>query len=336
MTTQTFSGDSQVWQHGLSLLRLLVALLAGSSILLPNASDAEEQQTVQRYLLEARRLYDNFDDERALEQLSQARRLSGGPQDDALLSLYEGAVLADLGRTEASDAAFKAALLLQPEATLPVQVSPKVEQRFEAVRQHVKRELEAEAKRLAALESPRATAEAPVAQVQPLTTGEAVSHVPPPAASADAAPAEVRPLQVPPAPSAGAAVPMPVTPPASAPHAQVPQVSNGRGARSRAWLPATIGGGLMVGGGVSYLLARGEQSKLRSHDAGLATLEDVKRSASRGRMYQSVGLSLAGAGVVSLGISAGMYLLGRPSQSQTLGLDMGTDGTSAFVQGRWP
>ncbi|RKH17796.1 hypothetical protein D7V77_35220 [Corallococcus sp. CA041A] len=91
-----------------------------------------------------------------------------------------------------------------------------------------------------------------------------------------------------------------------------------------------------MGSGVSYLLARGEQSKLRGDDKGLDSLDAVKRSASRGRTYQAVGLALAGAGVVSLGISAGMYLLGRSSEPQTLAIDASTDGTSAFVQGRWP
>ncbi|WP_163988881.1 hypothetical protein [Pyxidicoccus caerfyrddinensis] len=258
--------------------RIVAALLLLGFNTLP--LKAQEQGRVQDHLLSARRLYDDLEYERALEQLSEARRFSNGAEDDALLSLYEGVILADLGKPDDAFAAFKAALLLQPEAKLPVLVSPKVTQRFEAVRQQVKLELEAEAQRRMAL-------------------------VPPPATQAQ-------------------------------PAAPVMQESGHRGSHSRAWLPATIGGGLLVSGGVSYLLARSEQSKLRGNEASLATLEDAKRSASRGRTYQWVGLSLASAGVVGLGISAGMYLLGQPSKSPPLGIDVSTDGTSAFVQGRWP
>ncbi|RKH11186.1 hypothetical protein D7V97_11940 [Corallococcus sp. CA053C] len=84
-----------------------------------------------------------------------------------------------------------------------------------------------------------------------------------------------------------------------------------------------------------YLLARAEHSKLRGDDASLATRDDVKRSASRGQRYQWVGAGLAAAGMVGLGVSVG-FLLGRSSRAKTLGMDVSTDGTSAFVQGRWP
>ncbi|MFP2934620.1 hypothetical protein ACLESO_57830, partial [Pyxidicoccus sp. 3LG] len=116
----------------------------------------------------------------------------------------------------------------------------------------------------------------------------------------------------------------------------VEAVSWRSGLRSRAWLPATVGGVLLVGGGVSYALSRSERSKLRNGDASLATYEDAERSASRGRTLQTVGVGLVGAGVVGLGISAGMYLLGRPAEPGKVGLGVSTDGTSAFVFGRWP
>lgn len=275
--------------------RLLGALLLVLTVLPSLQATAQEQGRVQPYLLSVRRLYENLEYERALEQLSRARRLSSGKEEDVLLSLYEGAILADLGRVKASEAAFKAALVVRPEAKLPVRVSSEVGARFEAVRRQVKQEVEAAA---------RSQVDVPV-------------QVPSPAAP---------PTPMPDAPHA----------PVLAPEAVVAQASSGQGPRTGAWLPATIGGGLLVGGGVCYLLARAEQSKLRGNDAGLATLEDVKRSGLRGKRYQWVGLGLAGAGVVGLGVSAGVYLLGRPSQAKALGVDVSTDGTSAFVQGRWP
>ncbi|MFP2927372.1 hypothetical protein ACLESO_19675, partial [Pyxidicoccus sp. 3LG] len=114
-------------------------VLLGWLVLMP--SSAWAQGAVRDYVRAARGLYEDLEFERALEQLSRARPFSTGPADDALLSLYEGVILADLGKLEASTAAFKAALYLQPDAKLPVKVSPKVAQRFESLRKQVKRDL---------------------------------------------------------------------------------------------------------------------------------------------------------------------------------------------------
>ncbi|WP_257463577.1 hypothetical protein [Archangium lipolyticum] len=114
-----------------------------------------------------------------------------------------------------------------------------------------------------------------------------------------------------------------------------PEVSAARGdTRSRALLPAIAGGVLLAAGGVSYGLSRGELSRLRTDDVGLATREDAHASASRGKTYQAVGMGLLGAGVVGLGVAAGLYLMGAPTGPVALGVS--TDGTSAFVYGRWP
>ncbi|WNG42703.1 hypothetical protein F0U60_00290 [Archangium minus] len=116
----------------------------------------------------------------------------------------------------------------------------------------------------------------------------------------------------------------------------VTKVARSGGMRSRAWLPAALGGVLLAGGGGFYALARNEQSKLRGDDSSLVTLQDVERSASRGSTYQAVGMGLAGAGVVGLGLATGMYLLGEPAEPQKVELGLSTNGTSAFVYGRWP
>ncbi|NRD60575.1 hypothetical protein HRD49_02325 [Corallococcus exiguus] len=310
MTKQTFFGDSHPWQNHRSLHIPLFPLLLILSVLFAQGSDAQEPGTVQHHLLAASRLYESLEYERALQHLLQAKRYSGGPQDDVLISLYEGAVLADLGRSDASDVAFKAALLLHPEATLPVQVSPKVEQRFESLREQVKRELSQ------APDLQHAPAQVPATETHPTQSSSE-----PPAAVADVVSA---PQGLPPSPRG------------RTPDSPGTQVSSGRGMSARVWLPGAIGGALLVGGGASYLLASGEQSKLRGNGEGLATFDDVKRATSRGTTYQWVGLGLAGAGVVGLGLSAGMYLLGDSSSAQHLAVDVSTDGTSAFVSGRWP
>ncbi|QSQ17099.1 hypothetical protein [Myxococcus landrumensis] len=257
---------------------LCLTLAGGFS---PGLVRAQESNAVQPYVLAAKRLYNDLQYEQALEQIARGKRLSHGPVDDALLSLYEGIIQADLGEPSSSDAAFKAALFLQPDAKLPLTVSPKVSERFESLRKQVKRELEASA----------------------ALRGE---DAPPPIIKAPAAPP----------------VPLREEPPPRAP--------------TRAWLPAAIGGGLLVGSGVTWLMARGQHSNLTSASGGVGTVQGMQDAASRGEGLQTVSAVLAGAGVVGLGVAAGMYLWGGSSNSQDVELSLGTDGTSAFVSGRWP
>jgi hypothetical protein len=246
---------------------------------------------VQPYLVSVSRLHEALEFERALEQLVTARRMSSGVEDDVALSLWEGIIMAEMDWKDEAAAAFKAALFLQPEAQLPVRVSPRLSEQFEAVRQEVKRSLT----RGGGARAP--VADAPHEQsVQPPGT-----DVPPGAVSVPAA---------------------------------EPQVRAGRTPRSRALLPAIIGGTLAAAGGVSWALSRGELSKLRNADPSLADLERVDRSVSRGRTLQTAGVGLMGAGVLGLGVAAGMYLLGAPTEQGAV--SVGTDGSSAFVSGRWP
>jgi hypothetical protein len=97
---------------------------------------------------------------------------------------------------------------------------------------------------------------------------------------------------------------------------------------------AAAGGSLLATGGLFFGLSKGERARLRASDARLGTLEDVRRSASRGQTYQTLGLGLMGAGLVGLGVATGLHLLGKPEEP--VSLTVSTDGTSAFVQGRWP
>lgn len=256
---------------------IAAVLLFVCVVLPPRSGLAREARTVQSYLAEAMRLYDLLEFEQALEQLAQGRTASTGRDDDASLSLHEGLILAELGRSEASDAAFEAALERQPDAVFPTVVSPKVQQRFEKVRQQVKARLT-------------------LRPSQPATHPSSSLQQDSVAASA------VEPSQ----------------------------------SSVRVWLPASIGGGLLVGSGVTYLLARGQEAKLKGTGSDFATPADVKRTTSRGQTYQRISLGLAGAGVAALGVSAGLYLMARPSKAQRLALSVGSDGTSAYLFGRWP
>ncbi|OJH35503.1 hypothetical protein [Cystobacter ferrugineus] len=267
------------------------AVLLGLVLILPVTARGEISKSVRTYLLSTSRLIEDLEYERALEQINRAKKMAQGPDDDVALSLYEGIVLAELGRgkQDESNAAFKAALFLDPDATLPLLVSPKLKRRFEQVRKQVQRELTEKNKE-----------ESPASKVVPSTV----------------APSPQSPAQ----------------PLLAQPATEVS--SRGAGLRSHALIPAIAGGALVVAGGVSWALAHGQKSKLRDPDSPFLSRADVEEVASRGRTYQTLGVGMLAVGVVGLGVATGMYLLGAPGESMSLRL--GTDGTSAFVSGRWP
>ncbi|SEU39429.1 hypothetical protein SAMN05443572_11452 [Myxococcus fulvus] len=272
-----------------------VGVLLLGLCLLPFGARAEVSPDVKRYLLSIHRLVEDLEHERALEQIARAKKVSKGPEDDVAVSLYEGVVLAELSRgKEEADAAFQAALFLDPEAKLPMAVSPKLRTRFEAVRQKVLAELAARGER-----------------PMPLRTeaGEGAG------APVDGKSAAGTSDQVPPG-GDGVLSERAVSP------------------RERAWIPAAVGGALAAGGGVMWWLASREESKLDDPSPDIRSRDDARKVASRARSLQTVSVGLLVGGVVGLGVGTGMYLLGAPRAP--LALTVGTDGTSAFVSGRWP
>lgn len=96
---------------------------------------------VTRYVTASVRLYESLDYERALDQLLRARPFSCGSDDDAVISMYEGAIRWDLGQQDQARSAFKEALLLEPDVDLPLKVSPKLRALIETTRADVKKEL---------------------------------------------------------------------------------------------------------------------------------------------------------------------------------------------------
>jgi len=128
---------------------------------------------VQRYIQAAAKLYESLDYDQALEQLAHAKALAVRADDGVEISLYEGIIYADMsGHRDQSQAAFRAALLLRPDARLPVKVSPKVEKEFEQLRKQVTQEQAKEqkeqAKRKVASKPPSpAASDRPVAGAPP-------------------------------------------------------------------------------------------------------------------------------------------------------------------------
>lgn len=258
-------------------------------LVVPIAARAASEGDVRDSINAVSSLYENLEYDHALQQLQFARQLPRGMDEEVTLALYEGIILCEMSKQAQGATSFKAALLLRPEAKLPVQVAPKIETLFHTVRQQVKSEL---ASSLARREAER-----------------------PKEPQADAAP--------PPSPPPALA---PTTASSSAPRREM--------LRRQALIPALAGGALAVAGGLSWTLSRGELEQLRNNAPRLATMEDVRRSTSRGRTLQTVGIGLLSAGAVGVAAAAGMYLLGAPQQPMTLGVS--TDGASAFVHGTWP
>ena len=108
----------------------LLTLLAGPCL----AANPE----LQKYLTSIAVLYENFENERALERIGQAKSLARGPEDDVAVALYEGIVLGEMDRMDEAARAFKTALRIDPDAKLPFKVSPKMVSMFEGQRAKTK------------------------------------------------------------------------------------------------------------------------------------------------------------------------------------------------------
>jgi tetratricopeptide (TPR) repeat protein len=278
--------------------------------LLSVSAHAEGESGVRAYLLSVNRLYQDLEYERAMAQIARARSLGPTVAEDVTLSLYEGIILADMNRWEESAGAFKEALFIQPEAKLPVKVSPKVEQSFEKVRQAVKQELAVHKQAPAPPPSPPSSP-----RLEPPAQAAASPQRAAPPGSAQAPTGE----QISPTPDVSSV--------------QAQRAPSGR-LQPKVLAPAIGGGVLMVLGGTSWAFSRRELARLKGNDSSLDTREEVRSSASRGRTYQAAGLGMLGAGLAGLGIAAGLHFLGSPSKEMALGVS--TNGTSAFVHGRWP
>ncbi|MDC0709176.1 hypothetical protein POL68_11940 [Stigmatella sp. ncwal1] len=114
-----------------------------------------------------------------------------------------------------------------------------------------------------------------------------------------------------------------------------PERTSPSGLRRYALIPAIAGGAFAVAGGITWGISRGELNKLKNDDPSIDTPEDVQGAGNRGRTLQTVGVSLLGVGAAGLVTAAGMYLLGD-SGSPAPSVGVSTNGTSAFIYGRWP
>lgn len=105
---------------------------------------ADVSPDVRKYVGSASALFEKLEYEKALAQLKRAKAKSQGPEDDLRIALYEGIVLAEMGDATAPSA-FASALGMDPNATLPLVVSPKVQRVFDKAKAQVLKVMEAEA-----------------------------------------------------------------------------------------------------------------------------------------------------------------------------------------------
>jgi tetratricopeptide (TPR) repeat protein len=330
-----------VWSRWRTLLGLGVLLLQVTAA-------AREQAPVQALLQEARRRFDNLEYERALVELLSAQRLTRIQDELVSIHLLKGIVLAELGKKAEASEAFREALRLRPGAVLPLEVSPKISRQFEAV---------SEALAVTKLEpEKRSTESGPQAEPRPTPPGPpqkapalVAPSAPPPANAAQAEKAAVQGQSQAQPPAALPQINVVVTPnqevnivPPAYPVMPLSPMTTPAGAveahRSRPLsphilIPAGAGGALAITGGIFWGLARKEFSKIESDDPRLDSLTAVQGSASNGRTYQTVGLSLMGAGLVSLGLAAGLY--GMDKTDSPMELSVGVNGTQAVLHGRW-
>ncbi|OJT18872.1 hypothetical protein BO221_39870 [Archangium sp. Cb G35] len=111
------------------------------ALALPFTASAENGGEIRNYIISINHLVENLDYELALSRIQLARQLPRSTDDEVTLSLYEGIILYELHKQGPATSVFRSALLLRPEAKLPVQVSPKVDTLFESIRKEVKRKV---------------------------------------------------------------------------------------------------------------------------------------------------------------------------------------------------
>lgn len=118
------------------VLLLVVALICASTVA------SAQDKTVAKHLASAAKLHEARAFNKALAQVKRAADVkTRTADDDVQILLYEGSLLAELGKTDEASAAFKRALTTKPDATPPFKISAKATQLFDAASVEVKRKL---------------------------------------------------------------------------------------------------------------------------------------------------------------------------------------------------
>ncbi len=277
------------------MLLLVVCLLAPSAF--------AQSPEVKKFVNAAITLYENLEYEKALKQLQKARAKAAGPDDEMKIGLLEGIVLADLGKEERSLTAFKTAFGLDPDAKLPVEVSPKVSVIAEKARANVRKflapqlEREKEEKRVAE-EKKRAEEAAAKAAEQKKREEEARANASPP------------------------------------PRVERPVVASGpSGARVGAWV--SVGLGVASAGAATFFLVSA-QAKYSALKAGTVPNVDALTTRDSGKTFATLGYVFTGVAVAGLAAAVTLFLVsGSPADRVTFLVAPSSSGATVGVQGVW-
>ena len=271
------------------------ALTAAVIVAVSTAAQAQSTE-VKKYLNAAVTLYENLDYEKAIKQIQRAKTKSTGAIDDSAIALYEGIVYADMGKDEQALDAFKTGLSLEPEAKLPLEVSPKVEKVFLRARANVNKLLGPQLEKQRAEEQAKAEAEKQRAEAEKQRADEEQRKKDEEAARL----AAVKPAEP---------APPPTPPPAVVAR---PAPASGPSMRVLAVIPLVVGVG--AGGAAAYLLS-GAKSRLDALNSGTAPPASAISVRDTGKQFASLGYVFTAVGIVGLAAAGLMFGLGGSSES---------------------
>ncbi|MBS1152564.1 MAG: repeat domain protein [Myxococcaceae bacterium] len=233
---------------------------------------------VKKYLNAAVTLYENLEYEKALKQIQRAKTKSTGASDDARIALYEGIVFADMGKEDKALNAFKTGLSMEPEAKLPLEVSPKVEKVFNKALENVQRLLGPQLDKQREEERLRVEAEKQRAAEEQRKKDEEAARL-----------AAVKPPE-----------------PDRPPPAVVAPAPSGPGMRALAIIPLAIG--VASGGAAAYFLftARGQEASLNNGTAPLGQAISVREQGKTNALLGYAFTGVAAAGIATAGLMFGL------------------------------
>jgi tetratricopeptide (TPR) repeat protein len=235
---------------------------------------------VKKFLNAAITLYENLEYEKALKQVGRARKKASSAEDEVKVNLLEGTVLADMGREQKALESFSAAFSLDPDARMPLEVSPKVMAVAQRARENVKKVL------ASTLEQQRADEEHKAAEAAAARQREEealrLQAIPPP----------------PPAPIVEATTPPPVPPK--------------RSGVLKTWaiLPAAAGVASGIGSAILFASAARKEQALSD---GTAPPDQAATYRTRGKAEALVGAALGVTACVGLAAGATLWLLDKPA-----------------------
>jgi tetratricopeptide (TPR) repeat protein len=238
-------------------------IVAAVFVVSPLAAQAAAPSDFPKFFASGVRLYKDMDFERALEQFQLARTQPHGAAEEVQAALYAGILHFELGNEAQAQELFRLAASLDPQAPLPVKVSPRIEIAYEKER----------AKFAALMQQAAPPPGTPPVALQPVYQ---VGQAPQPQ------PQAVRNLE-------------PVAPVAT--RAGAAQSSGPGGKKVAGGVVLGLGAAAAIVGGAAYGLAWANYPKYQRNEASRAEAEQMDLDAKLG-----LGLLIAGAATAVVGI----------------------------------